>query len=270
MAVCFGRAAVDFCRPWTTIHGVAKTLLYSPQSEPAAVRQALQVSTIVRAGSLAQLTRTLVSDPEVRCLVFVTEVPELALGPFLGSLSRSFSVLPVCVCSATPLPELPERYLRLDLRASEAELTESLRRFLAGCGRSERRALPRFDWPLRASLALAESTEGTYNLRALSASGAFLECPGTCPDAGSAGHLQVLFQNFSLVTDCEVLDRRQASSNLPYGFGVRFVGLSEEAQEKLDRIVRDSLVQSLLEPEAPPEVPSLGDDELLPGGFELL
>lgn len=249
---------------------MASTLAYRSGSEPPALTRALLGAQALRSGSLAQLTRTLVSEPDVRCLVFVADPVEAGQAAFLVSLSRSFAVLPVCVLSAAPLPELPERYLRLDLRASAAELTASLKRFLAQCGRSERRSLPRFDWPLRASLSLAGAEQGTYNLRALSASGAFMECSGTCPDAGSTGGLQVLFQNFSLSTDCEVLDRRQASSNLPYGFGVRFTGLRGEAQQKLDRIVRDALVQSLLEPESPPEVPSLGGDELLPGGFQPL
>jgi hypothetical protein len=38
----------------------------------------------------------------------------------------------------------------------------------------------------------------------------------------------------------------------------------------LDRIVRDALVQAILEPESEPELPSLGEEELLPGGFQLL
>ena len=80
----------------------------------------------------------------------------------------------------------------------------------------------------------------------------------------------MLFQNFSLQTGYEVLDTRRASSNLPDGFGVRFTDLSDEARSRLERIVRDALVRALLEPESEPQLPSLGDDELLPVGFQPL
>jgi hypothetical protein len=80
----------------------------------------------------------------------------------------------------------------------------------------------------------------------------------------------VRFQNFSLETACQVLDTRRASSRLPDGFGVRFLDLGAEAQARLDRIVRDALVQAILEPESEPELPSLDAEELLPGGFQPL
>jgi hypothetical protein len=248
---------------------MASTLVYRSGSEPPALTRALQGARVLRSGSLAQLTRTLVSESDLRCLVFVAEPAEARQASFLTSVSRSFAVLSVCVLSPAPLPGLPDRYLILDLGTSEAELASSLKGFLAQCGRSERRALPRFDWPLRASLSLGGTDKGIYRLRALSGSGAFMGSSGVCPDPGTTGRLQVLFQNFTLSTDCQVLDRRQASSNLPFGFGVRFVGMSEEAKARLDRIVRDALVQSLLEPETPPEIPSLGGEEALPGGFEI-
>ena len=78
------------------------------------------------------------------------------------------------------------------------------------------------------------------------------------------------FGNFRLQTDCEVLDARRASSNLPAGFAARFTGLDPEGQALLDRIVRDALVQALLEPESEPALPSLDGEELLAGGFQPL
>jgi hypothetical protein len=107
-------------------------------------------------------------------------------------------------------------------------------------------------------------------LRALSSSGAFLHCEGPCPPSGSRGRLRVRFQNFSMETACEVLDTRRASSRLPDGFGVRFTDLGAEGQSLLDRIVRDALIQAILEPESAPALPSLGEEELLPGGFQPL
>jgi hypothetical protein len=135
---------------------------------------------------------------------------------------------------------------------------------------SERRQKPRFDWPLQGSLSLAGAAPEPYDLRALSSSGAFLQCGGPCPPAGSRGRLRVRFQNFGLETECEVLDTRRASSRLPDGFGVRFTDLGAQARDLLDRIVRDALVQAILEPESEPALPSLGEEELLPGGFQPL
>jgi hypothetical protein len=51
---------------------------------------------------------------------------------------------------------------------------------------------------------------------------------------------------------------------------VRFTDLGAEAQARLDRIVRDALVQAILEPDSEPELPSLDAEELLPGGFQPL
>ena len=204
------------------------------------------------ARSLAELTHLLVSEPDVLCLVLEAGV-ELPDG-FLESLKASFSVLPVFLVPGG---------------ASAGELAELGAR-IGSLRRTERRRQHRFDWPLRGSLSLPGAEAQAYDLRALSASGAFLHCPGPCPAAGSRGHLRVLFRDFSLETGCEVLDTRRASSRLPDGFGVRFAGLTAEARALLERIVRDALVRTLLEPESDPPLPSLAEEDLLPGEFQPL
>jgi len=227
-------------------------LLHSAVPQARNLLAALNDHRVRPAGSLPELTRLLVSEPDVLCLVL--QPGKHAPEGFLDSLKACYPVLPVFL-----VPEEP----------TAGELTELSAR-ISSLQRRERREKPRFDWPLQGSLSLPGAEPEPYDLRALSSSGAFLQCEGPCPPAGSRGRLRVRFQNFSLETTCQVLDTRRASSRLPVGFGVRFTDLGAEAQAILDRIVRDALVQAILEPESEPALPSLGEEELLPGGFQPL
>ena len=87
---------------------------------------------------------------------------------------------------------------------------------------------------------------------------------------GRGGILRISFQNSRLVTRCEVLDPRQASSKLPSGFAVRFSTLSDDSAKLIDRIVQDALLQTLLQPENEPAIPTLGEEDLSISGFEPL
>lgn len=227
-------------------------LLYSAGRQARNLLAALSAHQVLPAGNLAELTRLLVGEPDVLCLVL--QPGKHAPEDFLESLKTSYPVLPVFLVMEEP---------------TAGELAELSSR-IASLERRERREKPRFDWPLQGSLSLPGAEPQPYDLRALSSSGAFLQCAGPCPPAGSRGRLSVRFQNFSLETACLVLDTRSASSRLPDGFGVRFLELGAEAQARLDRIVRDALVQAILEPESEPELPSLDAEELLPGGFQPL
>jgi hypothetical protein len=51
---------------------------------------------------------------------------------------------------------------------------------------------------------------------------------------------------------------------------VRFTELSEDSMLLIDRIIQDALVQTLMEPEGEPEVPTLGEEDLSIPGFESL
>ena len=227
-------------------------LLYAKGPEVRNTLAALEDFNVLEVESPAELARRLVDERDLLCLVLQSG-PELPEG-FEESLQACFPVLPAYLVAARP---------------TAGEL-ESLADRIASLRRLERRERPRFDWPLRGTLSLPGSKATSRDLRALSSGGAFLQCAGPCPPAGSRGRLRVLFGNFSLETDCEVLDARQASSRLPDGFGVRFMNLGAEARERLDRIVRDALVRALLEPAGKAGPPALAEDELLPAGFRKL
>ncbi len=227
-------------------------LTYAPGRQARNLLAALSDFQVRTADSLAELARLLVGEQSVLCLVL--QPGKHAPEDFLESLKACYPVLPVFIVHQEP---------------TAGELADLAAR-IGSLERRERREKPRFDWPLQGSLSLPEAQAEPYDLRALSSGGAFLRCEGPCPRAGSRGRLRVRFGDFSLETACEVLDSRAASSRLPDGFAVRFTDLGAEAQALLDRIVRDALVQAILEPESQPELPSLGAEELLPGGFQPL
>jgi hypothetical protein len=227
-------------------------LMYSASRQARNLLAALSDFPVQTADSLAELTRLLVGEQSVLCLVL--QPGKHAPEDFLASLKASYPVLPVFLVHEEP---------------TAGELADLSAR-IGSLGRTERREKPRFDWPLQGSLSLPGQAPAPFDLRALSSMGSFLQCDGPCPPAGTRARLQVRFQNFRLETECEVLDTRRASSRLPDGFGVRFHDLGAEAQALLDRIVRDALVQAILEPDSEPALPSLGEEELLPGGFQPL
>ena len=101
-----------------------------------------------------------------------------------------------------------------------------------------------------------------YRIRSLGAGGAFLESAEGGPEPGTVTTLRITFQNFQLFTECEILERRQSSSNLPAGFGLRFVSLQPKTRELIHRIVNDAVFQVLIEPEIEPAIPSLDEEEL--------
>jgi hypothetical protein len=227
-------------------------LMYSAVPQARNLLAALGDYRVRTADSLAELARLLVGEPSVLCLVL--QPGKHAPEDFLESLKACYPVLPVFLVHQEP---------------TAGELADLAAR-IGSLERRERREKPRFDWPLQGSLSLPGAQDKPYGLRALSSGGAFLHCEGPCPQAGSRGRLRVRFGNFSLETACEVLDTRTASSRLPDGFAVRFTDLGADAQALLDRLVRDALVRAILEPENEPELPSLGAEELLPGGFQPL
>jgi hypothetical protein len=188
----------------------------------------------------------------------------------LASIKKNFPILRICLITASETTQNPADSQAVDRSISSGgeRLVEELKSFLSAIDVTERRDHPRFDWPLQGSLSLDKNSWQTYNLWALSADGAFLESPAVTPAQGSAATLKVSFQNSRMVTACTVLDRRPPSPRLPAGFAVRFTRLSEDSMQLIDRVIQDALVQTLLEPDSEPEIPTLGEEDLSIPGFE--
>ena len=97
--------------------------------------------------------------------------------------------------------------------------------------------------------------------------GAFLESDGCPLPPGMVAEISIYFQNVRMTAQCEIMEPRNASSNLPFGFPVRFRSLSQESKTTINTIVKDALFQILIEPQDEPEIPTL-DEDLLTTDFQ--
>lgn len=216
--------------------------------------------------------RELVSEvmelPEIHSVLIQKAAMDPDYRLFLRCLKRNFPFLRVAVIAAAEDAAEGHHFIRDDV--DEVALREEMRRFLSRKPSPNRREHHRFGWPLKALLSLDGRLWVEYPLCSISSGGAFLECASSFPPPGVRASLKILFQNFSMLAGCEILDARRTSSNLPVGFGVRFVDLSQNAVEKIDRIVDDALVRVLMDPGLEPEIPSLDDFDISGEGFESL
>jgi hypothetical protein len=247
-----------------------KIVLYAETVDVPSIDAALPGYEIVAAAGMNELAGAIVEQSPVVAVVIEKRELDEQFRRLLFSLKLSFPMLPGCLISSPLTERLPDGYHLLAAGANEEETAAKIGEFVAASGFADRRDRPRFDWPLQGLLSFDREHWQKHKLWALSADGAFLEAAGSPPAAGSKGFLRITFRNSRLVTHCEVLDPRQASSRLPAGFAVRFTLLSQDSKRLLDRIVQDTLVQTLLEPETEPDIPSLGEEELSISGFEPL
>ncbi len=249
-----------------------KIIVYSESLEIHKIVSALPEQDIVPAASTVELARAIVEQSHVIALIIEKEAVDDPFHRLLASITKSFPILQVCLITE-PGAE-PARVARVIPKEIATEgsdrFAEELKAFVSSIDLTDRRDHPRFDWPLIGTVSFDDKTWQNYNLWALSAEGAFLEYSGSTPPVGSRGILRISFQNSRMVTHCEVLDPRQASSKLPAGFAVRFTLLSEDSKKLIDRIIQDALLQTLLQPESEPAIPMLGEDDLSISGFEPL
>jgi len=247
-----------------------RVLIYSPAVDSSAFAASLSGYELIEPRSKLELTEAIVAKSPILCLILSQERLDEETREFLFSLRKSFPILEVCVITPGIERAIPQGYRHLDGSAPPENIHKAVASFVSSVTRVDRREHPRYDWPLQGSLSADRKDWQPFPVRALSSSGAFLECGGLCPDPGTRMYVRIAFQDHSLTAGCEILPARAASSNLPPGFGVRFVELGMLARGIIERIVRDALTRSLLEPEEQPAMPSLGGEDLLDAGFELL
>jgi hypothetical protein len=247
-----------------------RIILYTDTLEIETIAPALGSYDILRVASNTELARAIVERSRVIAVVIEKAEIDEPFRRLLSSIKKSFPILRVCLITISPVEQAPSDPPVMDCRISSDRegLVEELKGFLSKIDVTDRRDYSRFDWPLQGSLSADGKSWQTYNLWALSADGAFLESPTEAPVRGSTATLKVTFQNSRLVTECEVLDRRPPSLRLPAGFAVRFIQLNADSMRLIDRIIQDALVQTLLEPESEPEIPTLEEDDLSIPGFE--
>jgi len=248
-----------------------RVVVYTETLEVETVAPALEDYEILRVASAAELARAIVERSGIVALIVEKAKIDETFQRLLSSIKKSFPILQICVIGDSQAAQGSSAPAVVDCSIStdRDHLTEKLKTFLSNIDETDRRDRPRFDWPLQGHLSTDGNSWQTHNLWALSADGAFLESPTDAPGRGSRATLKVSFQNSRMVTECEVLDRRPPSLRLPAGFAVRFIQLNEDSMGLIDRIIQDALVQTLLEPDSEPEVPTLGQDDLSIPGFEL-
>lgn len=249
-----------------------KIIVYSESLEVHKIVAALPDQEIVPAASTTELARAIVEQSHVIALIIEKEVVDDLFHRLIASIKKSFPILQICLITDTGTDPIPAvRVIPKEIATETSDrFAEQVKAFVSSIGLTDRRDHPRFDWPLKGVVSFNDKTWQSYNLWALSADGAFLEHSGSTPPAGSRGILHISFQNSRLVTRCEVLDPRRASSKLPAGFAVRFKLSSEDSMKLINRIVQDALLQTLLQPESEPAIPTLGEEDLSISGFEPL
>ena len=247
-----------------------KILIYTQNLDPQAVISAVGELEVTSVESFLELAEEVVEDTSLLCVLIQVAGLDEECHTFLNALKKNFPILNVGVITKDIAADMPEGYCRIDLRLEGDEFNQEVQKCISSLAISNRREYNRFSWTLKGFLSLDDGGTWTeYPLRSISAAGAFLECSSAIPEPCGNGVLRVAFQNFKLLTQCEVVDARHTSSHLPPGFGVRFRELTDASKAIIDHIVQDALRTSLVEPEAEVEVPSLGGGIELTPDFEL-
>jgi hypothetical protein len=254
----------------TVESAVERIIIYTETLEVETIAPALGDHEIVRAASTVELARAIVNRSRIIALIIERARIDESFLRLLSSIKKSFPILQICLITNSEIERDSADPATVDCSIASGgdRLFVELKTFVSNIETTERRDHPRFDWPLQGSLSLDEKNWQTYSLWALSADGAFLESPTYAPTHGERAILKISFQNSQMVTECEVLDRRPPSLRIPAGFAVRFTQLNEDSMRLIEKIVQDALVQTLLEPDSEPEIPTLGEDDLSIPGFE--
>jgi hypothetical protein len=249
-----------------------RIIIYSDTLTIDTIAAALENYEIFPVASMVDLARAIVEQSRVIALIIEKARVDESFLPLLSSIKKTFPILRICLITDPEAEPDSADAAPVDftVTARREQLVEELKTFVSKIEVTERRDHPRFDWPLQGSLSVDGKNWQTHKLWAISADGAFLESPTDAPAHGSLATLKISFQNSRMVTKCRVLDRRPPSLRLPAGFAVRFTELSEDSMLLIDRIIQDALVQTLMEPEGEPEIPTLGEEDLSIPGFESL
>jgi hypothetical protein len=233
-------------------------LFFSQTLDLRKVLPAISRFTVTSVATKSALATKVVEDQSLQAAVLQVGAVDGEWQSFLTSLSAGFPLLPIAVITRPENAErLPVGVVFVNQAAGEAQLVEALKNLLHTNSSGERRRHHRFDWPLRGHFNPDGDLWMEHEIRSLSAGGALLEYAGRSSKPATEGRLRIAFRNCEVEVKCTILDPRRASTNLPAGFGVRFTEAPPGVDDAIDGIVKEALVQSLLHPEAEPEIPSL-------------
>lgn len=192
---------------------------------------------------------------------------------FLESLTECFPRLNCCIITDADFSKNKNnRFISVISRFGRDinQINTDIGAFLNNLRVCENRKAHRYSWPLRGFFTREGKSSNEHYIHALSSHGAFLESAFDIPAPESKGRLAIHFRNVDILLDCEVMDRRAPASNLPGGFGVKFINPPQKIAGGIQKIVNDRLVQVLLDPENEPEAPELWEPEFIDEDFEIL
>lgn len=233
--------------------------LYSDPSLDPAPDIAVPGYDVVTVHYTRDLVDAIVDEPRLVGVIILMRVADESWKRLIVSVKKSFPLLPMLVGTRAPFNKPPATIETFTFGESDAESSATIAAFANAHAASERREYHRFDFPLRAKLDAADTP--IHRVGHISAGGAFLIPNKTALRPGTTCEIELLFQNFSITTTCEILSPRQVDSTAEEGFGIRFTSLSPAATSFIDRIVHDALVETMMNPDARPAVPSLDEDE---------
>jgi hypothetical protein len=224
---------------------------------------------VIFPGSRRELAERLVEKQPIQCFFYEADLLKEADRNFIFSIKRHFPLLSLVVIGEPVTEIFPYEIPVIDVRQEKDAIVDRISLVVKTEGPENRRAYDRFEWILRGRLSLDGERWIDYEVHSLSAGGAFLKSEGAAPESGKTAKIIIEFHNFRMRADCEILPVRQASSNLPAGFGIRFTGLARNSQMILDEIVSDALFKVLTDPECDVEIPSIEDPDMLSPDFEI-
>ena len=245
-------------------------IVYAQSLDPGLIQTSVGEFVIRHTYGKKELIQAVVEETDVVCLIIQQDYLDSDLKEFLIILREKIPVLLVSVITQNGMDRLPQGYRFIDSTLNEEDLKKEIRQFVSNVSSTNRRGKHRFDWPLRGYLNTQGEDWREYRVRSLSASGAFFECTERFPKPRTQGRLRILFGKCQLSVDCEIRDPRQASSNLPAGFGIRFVDLDPASADILDRIIKNALVATLTGEDTEPAVPTLTEDDAFSPNFTLI
>jgi len=224
---------------------------------------------VITCGNKRELIFHIIEEKNIRCFLFFSSVLNNDDLDFLKSFRKHFPIARIGLFyRGAEAPDISG--ITVFCYSADNDFpADKLKDFTSEGKPENRRAHNRFEWILQGELKNSEDSTERYEIHSFSAGGAFLKSLSQPLPEGTITDITVRFANVTMTAKCEVLSPRNASSNLPFGFPIRFLNLSEESQSAINTIVSDALFRIIIDPEDGPEIPAL-DEELLTPDFQLI
>jgi len=255
------------------LNGMSKVVFFFQSLDPYAVKEALPAAEVSVVHTKARCADYIIENPDVDGIFLQRDALGQEHRRFMESVKLHFPLITVGLISPVrPEPMLEDCVLIVHARMPEI-IGREIGLILADAARREKRASVRYDWPLKGRLIRPGEPNGAADgmpcrVRSLSSGGAFLETGNAALKEKDPIRLGIEFLNQRCALDAVVVSLRPAGARTKSGCGVRFNMPPQAAVDLFERVVRDALMQALLNPDEEVKPPALDDQDLLIPGFE--